>query len=135
MNPPPPPVPERPAPPTVGEIAELTARLRAISRAGAGVDPAERAAFLADKDALLARIAEADRAAVDQDQARDEPSTAELVGRSHRAVADLPLPSVAGPGERERRDHLAAWHADDQAAEDSTRDADALGGSGDVRER
>lgn len=54
----------RPGPPTVREIAELTARLREITASGRHVDPAqdaaERAAFLADKDALLARIAATD---------------------------------------------------------------------------
>lgn len=43
-------------PPTVREIAELTARLRALSARGREADPAERAAFLADKRALLDRI-------------------------------------------------------------------------------
>ncbi len=42
--------------PSVAEIAALTARLRALSNAGAAADPAERARFLADKDALLDRI-------------------------------------------------------------------------------
>ncbi len=45
--------------PTVAEIAALTARLRRLSVAGRDADPAERAAFLADKDALLARIIDA----------------------------------------------------------------------------
>jgi hypothetical protein len=52
-------------PPTAGEIAALTARLRALSTAGAAADPAETARFLADKDALLARITAADPAIVD----------------------------------------------------------------------
>ncbi|OLS99362.1 hypothetical protein BJF90_39315 [Pseudonocardia sp. CNS-004] len=43
-------------PPTVREIAAFAARLRAVAAAGPDVDPAERAAFLADKAALLARI-------------------------------------------------------------------------------
>ena len=43
--------------PSVAEIAALTARLRALSNAGPDADPQERARFLADKDALLARIA------------------------------------------------------------------------------
>jgi hypothetical protein len=42
--------------PTVDEIAELIARLRALTAASHGADPDERAAFLADKAALLARI-------------------------------------------------------------------------------
>jgi hypothetical protein len=43
--------------PSVAEIAALTARLRALSNAGPDADPQERARFLAEKDALLARIA------------------------------------------------------------------------------
>lgn len=44
------------APPTVAEIAELTRRLRDLSARGRDADPGERAVFLADKDALIARI-------------------------------------------------------------------------------
>jgi len=47
---------DRSGPPTVREIAELTARLRALSTRGRDADPVERAAFLADKQALLDRI-------------------------------------------------------------------------------
>ena len=46
--------------PTVAEIAALTARLRSCPRRGRG-GPAERARFLADKDALIARITAAAR--------------------------------------------------------------------------
>jgi hypothetical protein len=46
-------------PPSTAEIAALTARLRALSNAGVAADPAERARFLADKDALIARISAA----------------------------------------------------------------------------
>lgn len=42
--------------PTVHEIAALTARLRDLARPDAVVDDAARAEFLADKEALLARI-------------------------------------------------------------------------------
>lgn len=42
--------------PSIREIAELTARLRRLSAAGRDADPNEREAFLADKDALIARI-------------------------------------------------------------------------------
>jgi hypothetical protein len=56
--------------PSIREIAELTARLRRLSTAGRDADPAERAAFLADKDALIARIEAATRRA---DTADDEP--------------------------------------------------------------
>lgn len=41
---------------SVAEVAALTARLRALSAAGADVDEGERDQFLADKRALLARI-------------------------------------------------------------------------------
>lgn len=44
------------APPSIAEVAALLRRLRALSEAGHPVDPRERAAFLADKAALLARI-------------------------------------------------------------------------------
>ena len=46
-------------PPSIAEIAALTARLRALSNAGAAADPAERARFLADKDRLMDRISAA----------------------------------------------------------------------------
>lgn len=51
-------------PPSIREITELIARLRRLSAAGRGADPADRAAFLADKDALIERITgnQADRA-------------------------------------------------------------------------
>ncbi|GAA5130195.1 hypothetical protein [Pseudonocardia adelaidensis] len=39
--------------PSIREIADLTARLRTLTAAGRAVDPAERAAFLTDKTALL----------------------------------------------------------------------------------
>src|SRR4051794_15538859 len=42
--------------PSIRQIAALTARLRRLSAAGRDADPAGRAAFLADKDALIARI-------------------------------------------------------------------------------
>lgn len=47
------------ASPSIAEVAALTRRLRELSTAGRDVDPAERAAFLADKDALIARITDA----------------------------------------------------------------------------
>ena len=59
--------------PSIREIAELTARLRRLSTAGRDADPAERAAFLADKDALIARIEAASRRA---DTADDGPADA-----------------------------------------------------------
>lgn len=52
--------------PSVAEIAALTRRLRELSAPGRTVDPRERAAFLADKDALLARITDADTAGAER---------------------------------------------------------------------
>ena len=46
-------------PPSLAEIAALTARLRTLSNTAAGADPVERARFLADKDALMDRISAA----------------------------------------------------------------------------
>lgn len=231
----------RPARPTVREIAALTARLRELSARGAGADPAERAAFLADKDALIDRITAAlpdtpapagiDRAAAlrrhpeaarpddpaeiaarvvelrepvhdanartdepaggwpefhqhrpalnrirpvlaipddgaddgfsswsgpqdayafgEYDHAPDDlddqhaaediawedaaargrrgPSTEEVVEQAHTAAAALPEPRSAAPGEADRREQLAAWHADDQAAENGAPDATRTG--------
>jgi hypothetical protein len=45
----------------VAEIAELTAQLRRMTKAGSSADPAERAAYLAAKREILARIEEANR--------------------------------------------------------------------------
>ena len=61
-----------PEPPSIAEIAELTARLRRLSAAGRDADPGERAAFLADKDALIERIT-TDQA--DRDAAADTAGT------------------------------------------------------------
>ncbi len=44
--------------PTIAEVVALTRRMRELSSQGHDADPAERAAFLAEKDALLARIAD-----------------------------------------------------------------------------
>jgi hypothetical protein len=58
--------------PSIQEIAELTARLRQLSAAGSDADPAERAAFLTDKDALIARIEAANHRAATADEARTD---------------------------------------------------------------
>ena len=57
--------------PSIREIAELTARLRQISAAGRHANPDERAAFLADKQALIARIEAANRANADEARAEE----------------------------------------------------------------
>lgn len=51
--------PDVPASPGVGEIADLVAWARRLSETGTDTDPGERAAFLAAKTELLARIAAA----------------------------------------------------------------------------
>jgi hypothetical protein len=50
------PEPAPAGPPSVAEVAALLRRLRRLTAAGRDADPGERAAFLADKNALLARI-------------------------------------------------------------------------------
>lgn len=49
--------PNRDGRPTIAEVAALPRRLRELSAQGRDADPAGRAEFLAEKDALLARIA------------------------------------------------------------------------------
>ncbi|MBN9102337.1 MAG: hypothetical protein J0I49_30195 [Pseudonocardia sp.] len=144
--------PDRPTPPSVREIAALTARLRELSARGRDVDEADRAAFLVDKDALLARIPHAatdgraphihaaiiDRseppATVDGVVDLDRPWTTQGTTRdTAHAVAIDPGPAgsmlwvtVAEADQQEqRRDQLARWHTDDQAdhQDDSDRDA------------
>ena len=92
--------PERFVSPSVREIAALTARLRELSgRAAAGVDPAldaaERAAFIADKNDLIARITTS---------AANERSAAAPTGPSSLVEAEQ---------QEERREQLGRWHDDD----------------------
>ena len=75
--------------PSVAEIAALTARLRALSNAGPDADPQERARFLADKDALLARIAAAGARAARPDTRRLAPRWADYA---------LVAPTAPAPG-------------------------------------
>lgn len=73
--------------PSVAEVAALTRRLRELSAQGRDADPVERAEFLADKDAVLARIAD-----THSDPAR-EFLPADGVGRephSHHALLGRP---------------------------------------------
>lgn len=81
--------PDRPTPPSVREIAALTARLRELSGRDRSADPvqdeAERAVFLADKDALFARIPHA--ATDGTDSAGDG-----RVPHSHAAIIDRSEP-------------------------------------------
>ena len=144
--------PDRPTPPSVREIAALTARLRELSARGRDVDEADRAAFLADKDALLARIPHAapygrtphihaaivDRpeppATVDDVVDLDRPWTAQRTTRdtAHAVATDqdravsMPWVMVAEANHREqRRDQLARWHTDDQTDHQDDTDSDS----------
>lgn len=81
--------PNQPDRPTVREIAALTVRLRRLTEAGADADDAEREAFLADKHALLDRIAAPEQ-------------------WHPRGSARLDLPTT--DGEQARRDQLNRWH-------------------------
>lgn len=67
--------------PSIREIADLTRRLRTLSTAGRDADPTERAAFLADKAALIARIEAANHRAVTSDDVH--PDAAEAAAESH----------------------------------------------------
>ncbi|GAA3224592.1 hypothetical protein GCM10017691_12710 [Pseudonocardia petroleophila] len=127
--------------PTAREIADLTARLRQLSTPGRHADPDELAAFLDDKHALLDRIAAAERgsaagedvghrAAVDRfvalgsDRARAEAMVSEFTNDRHDvhapAQGDRAGCLVEHEPESTRREQLALWHTDDQAAADST---------------
>lgn len=72
--------------PSVAEIAALTRRLRELSTPDQAVDPGERAAFLADKDALIARITDT-HAATDTDPAtaRELHQHTARIGRTDQA--------------------------------------------------
>lgn len=116
--------------PSIQEIADLVARLRALSAAGASGDAAERAAFLADKDALLARIAAADKrrglpaSARDADDDDVVDASGDPLEQARRAVDALP-----GPGlDIEGHEQLARSHTADQAASHDG-DPDAAGWS------
>jgi hypothetical protein len=76
--------------PSIREIADLTRRLRALSNAGHDADPAERAAFLADKDALITRIeAATGRARTEEHEVRpDVGLDREPLGAEHSATSD-----------------------------------------------
>ena len=86
--------------PTVAEIADLTARLRALSHAGAAADPVERARFLADKDALIDRITANQRS-----DARAAAFAAAALADVTRAEAEDGGYALVGPSAR-------TWRAD-----------------------
>lgn len=83
-----PPRPDRRGSPSVAEIAALTARLRRLSDAGTRADDGDREAFLADKNALLDRIA-----AAEQPPAGHAANEAEWQ-RLGSARLDLPAPAT-----------------------------------------
>jgi hypothetical protein len=86
--------------PSLAEIAALTARLRALSAAGATADELERAAFLADKQELLDRIVAA------------EPDPANAQGRTRHTHHALIRPAHGPPGlyaGASRGDPAAEW--------------------------
>lgn len=105
--------PSRPAAPTAREISELLARLRDITARCRDVDAAERAQFLADKNALIARLAHA--GAIPQGDIVESAWAGDEHG-SHQAAPGHPhgASRVVDPDE-ERREQLARWHAEDQA--------------------
>ena len=76
--------------PSIREIVDLTRWLRALSHASRDADPAERAAFLADKDALIARIEAATHRAgtADDDRTDTAARTAEPPDVEHSATDD-----------------------------------------------
>jgi hypothetical protein len=90
--------PDRPAAPSVAEIAELTARLRALSAAGSAADPAERAAFLADKQALLDRIHAGERSPAEPAPAASGPDEFDAAWSDAPSALADPV-SVAMPAE------------------------------------
>ncbi|QJY45542.1 hypothetical protein [Pseudonocardia broussonetiae] len=73
--------------PSVAEIAALTRRLWELSTPGRAVDPGERAAFLADKDALITRITDSN-AATDTDAAtgRERHQHIARIGRTDQSA-------------------------------------------------
>lgn len=94
--------------PSISEIAALTARLRALSEAGAAAEPAQRAVFLADKDRLLDRItAAADRADPPQRGRGGRRSTrsADVLAAGVRTRAGEGGYVLVGPSAR-------TWHTD-----------------------
>lgn len=91
--------------PSARENADLTARLRRLSTLGRHVDPDERAALLADKAALLDRIAGAERAPV--------PGPADEVV-SYREAADR---LTAMGHDRARAEALIADYLDETSRE------------------
>lgn len=93
--------------PTVREIADLLGGLRELSARDREIEPRERAAFLADKEALLARITES-ATATDEQQDGAEPAPTRIGEiqmpawmREQAARAEAATPGPALPmGER-----------------------------------
>lgn len=105
-------------PPTVAEIAALTARLRDLSARGWDVDPAERTAFLADRDALMARISNGPDETGPAGKCPD--ATGDVIEHAHLLTGEARQPRCRQiDPDADRRAQLAAWHADDRTGTDS----------------
>ncbi|WP_219419615.1 hypothetical protein [Pseudonocardia nigra] len=112
--------------PTIAEVTALTRRLRELSAPGRAADPAERAAFLADKDALLARITAAHRDAGGEPTgaagAMEDAGVGEL--HSHRVPAERIAPVPADQAGSAARDDSDGWFSGGyDAAHDAYLDA------------
>jgi hypothetical protein len=118
--------------PSVAEIAALTRRLRELSTPGRAVDAGERAAFLADKDALIARITDGNAATdADATAGRELHQHTARIGRTDQStgptgqavtfdvagyytdahLAALAEARAAGDTERAERTQDAPWSA------------------------
>lgn len=116
--------PSRSTPPTMREIAELTARLRSLTGRGRDVDERERAAFLADKHALLARIAAQEPA---DSERRPNPWAAtadpDAVAHTHAALRNHAELGAATDGARADEPWWAQAHSTDADTAPVTFDA------------
>ena len=113
--------------PSIREITELTARLRRLSSAGRDADPAERAAFLADKDALIDRIETANRQADTGREGRSRAAAA--VAEAHDALTAVCAPETETTTDDARAAELARWRRRPDEHADATTDDDSSGQS------
>jgi len=97
--------------PSIADIAALTARLRALARAGANADPAERDRFLTDKRELIDRITAADQAMV-----RSGALTLSDLAAEDRRLGYLPQQSALLPHRTVWQQVSFAVNADPQLA-------------------
>jgi hypothetical protein len=97
-------------PPTIAEVAALTGRLRELSGPGRGADPVLRAAFLADKHALLARISDSRHDTVPAAGA-DRADRAGGGGHARELHPDRAQLDPTAPGEAHHEGHAALGQA------------------------